>query len=305
MLSLPAARLAAEAVAGNTQAAYTAALDALEAWLHGRPLDDALLADYLADRFEAGAAPASLALTVSAVKFALKLQGQTLTAPRADRTLAGIRRLGKTRGRGQALGLTWEQVAAVCVLAEQEGSRKGLRDSALIRTASDCLLRIGELVALNVEDICQDENGAGTCAIRQSKTDQEGRGAVGYLGPPTMATITAWCDAAGIEAGALFRRVRRGDHVGQGRLTVRGVRNIIKARAAAAGFVGAVRGHSLRIGSAQSLVKSGASLPELQQAGRWSDSQMPAHYSRKERALRGPIARHKYGQESDTPPPAP
>ena len=47
-----------------------------------------------------------------------------------------------------------------------------------------------------------------------SKTDQEGRGHVRYLGPPTVAAVNRWPQAAGISAGPLFRRVRRGDVMG-------------------------------------------------------------------------------------------
>ena len=297
-LSVPATRLAAVSIADNTKAAYSGALAALNNWLGGRALSDTLLADYLADRFTNGAAPASLSLIVSAVRFVGKLKNQpTIIGPYTERTLAGIRRQGRTRGRGQAIGLSWENVAAIVAITERDQTIAGQRDSAIIRIMSDGLLRIGELVALNIEDLQFSQDGSGTCAIHHSKTDQLGRGAVVYLGPPTVQAIVDYCHAAGIQAGPLFRRMYKGDSPGQGRLTVRGVRNVIQKRAAAAGVDGIVRGHSLRIGSAQSLVKSGASLPELQQAGRWSDSQMPAHYSRNERALRGPIARHKYGRD--------
>ena len=44
----------------------------------------------------------------------------------------------------------------------------GLRDSALIRLMSDCLLRISEVVEVNVGDL-KDK----TLIVRSSKTDQE------------------------------------------------------------------------------------------------------------------------------------
>ena len=69
------------------------------------------------------------------------------------RTLAGIRREGKDRGRGQADGLTWSDVERVCAFAEMDKSIAGLRDSALIRLMSDCLLRVSEVVAVNLDDL--------------------------------------------------------------------------------------------------------------------------------------------------------
>ena len=66
--------------------------------------------------------------------------------------MAGIRREGKDRGRGQVDGLIWQDVERVCVYAETEGTIAGLRDAAMIRLMSDCLLRISEVVAVNVGD---------------------------------------------------------------------------------------------------------------------------------------------------------
>lgn len=53
-----------------------------------------------------------------------------------------------------------------------EGSKTlaGLRDSAMIRLMSDCLLRISEAVAINVEDV------GSVLTLHTSKTDQEGEG---------------------------------------------------------------------------------------------------------------------------------
>ena len=43
---------------------------------------------------------------------------------------------------------------------------------------------------------------------------------------------------------------------------------------------------------AQDLVKDGATLPELMQAGRWASPEMPAHYARSELAGQGAVARY-------------
>ena len=70
-------------------------------------------------------------------------------------------------------------------------------------------------------------------------------------------------------------------------------RRIIKKRAADAGVEGFISGHSLRVGSAVSLVQAGATVVDMQVAGRWKSSQMPAHYAKAELAERGAIARFK------------
>ena len=67
--------------------------------------------------------------------------------------------------------------------------------------------------------------------------------------------------------GPLFQRL---DKAGKprGRLSTQSIRAIIQRRAQDAGIEGRVSGHSLRVGSAQSLATVGASVVELQTAGR-------------------------------------
>ena len=66
--------------------------------------------------------------------------------------------------------------------------------------------------------------------------------------------------------------------------------------AAAVGIEGRVSGHSLRVGGAQSLAAGGASLVEMQTAGRWQSPAMPGHYARGQLAARGAVARVRYGR---------
>ena len=180
--------------------------------------------------------------------------------------------------------------------AEREDSPQGKRDAALIRIMSDGLLRISEVCAVQYEDIESKKDGSGILTIRHSKTDQDGKGATMFLGKPTMAVIARYREHTRICEGALFRRMWSNGRLGDSAITVNAVRDIIKARARAAGVDGYITGHSLRVGSAQSLAEKGATLVQLQNAGRWSDSQMPAHYTRKEQAAKGAIARLKYAR---------
>ena len=124
--------LAAASVSANTRRAYEGALDRLRDWLDGRTLDDATLAEYLADRFEAGHSPAAAGQVVAAVRFYAKLGGQSSpVGPATERVLAGFRREGRARGRGQVVGVRWEQAdAAAAVAGSSGGSVRGLRDAA-------------------------------------------------------------------------------------------------------------------------------------------------------------------------------
>ena len=80
--------------------------------------------------------------------------------------------------------------------------------------------------------------------------------------------IDCYYSGADIEDGTLFRRIHRGVHVTLERLTVVSVRRILQARAKAAGVEGFISGHSLRVGSAVSLAQAGASVVDMQNAGR-------------------------------------
>jgi integrase len=286
--------LAAASISANTRRAYTTALGRLDTWLAdmGVPLSDPTLAEYLSELFAAGKAPAVAAMVVAAVKFRAKLTGmEGPVGPATARVLAGFRRAGRTRGRGQVEGVRWEQADAAAALAVNEETKlSGVRDAAILAVASDALLRVSELAALTVADIDLTEQ---TITVQRSKTDQEGTGAVLFLGKPTIQRVQAWLDAASIREGALFRALTKGGKVRAG-LSARSLRTIIAKRSKAAGVPGRVSGHSLRVGSAQSLAAAGASVVEMQQAGRWKSPAMPGQYARKQIARRGAVARLRY-----------
>ena len=146
-------------------------------------------------------------------------------------------------------GVRCEQADAAAAVAANDGrSVKGLREAA----------------ALHVADL--EAEGGNTLTVRRSKTNQEGEGVAQYIGGPTVVRVRAGMDAAGIADGPLFQRL---DKAGKprGRLSTQSIRAIIQRRAQDAGIEGRVSGHSLRVGSAQSLATAGAFVVELQTAG--------------------------------------
>ena len=284
-------RLMSVSLSANTQRAYRQALKGLEQYLNGRRLTDGELAAYVTHLYDTGKSPSTITIVVAAVKWGLKKSDTSSHLPITDTVLAGIRREGKDRGRGQVDGLDWQAVERVCAFAESEKTLAGLRDAAMIRLMSDCLLRISEVVAVDVADF--EKN---TLIVRQSKTDQEGAETALYVTADTRRVVKRYLKKAEIVEGAVFRRIRRRGHVGQERLTDFSVRRIIQERAKAAGVDGFIAGHSLRVGSAVSLAQAGATVVDMQIAARWKSSQMPAHYAKAELAERGAIARFKEGK---------
>ena len=168
-----------------------------------------------------------------------------LTQPNTGTTNDRYRAHDRNRGRGQVAGLRWRQADLTVELAARGDCPASRRDAALLALASDCLLRVSEVAAVQLNDISQENDGSGHLAVHRSKSDQEGKGAVLYVGKPTMKRLGAWIDARGNQSGPLFLRIRRGGHVQSGGLSVNTVRAIIKRRARDAGIDGSVSGHSL------------------------------------------------------------
>ena len=276
-------------ISGNTRRAYEAALRGFER--SGHPETDAGVAAYLGELYEEGRSAAVAAMAVAALRFRAKLHGRASpVGPAAERALAGFRRLASERGYGKVAGIRWEQADRAAEMAEEAGGPAGLRDAAIIAVASDALLRVSEIEALDVGDVNLEEQ---TLLIRRSETDQEG--AVQFLGKPTTERVRAWLLGAGLTQGPLFRAVLKGGRLRTGRLMERSIRRIIIRRARDAGVAGRVSGHSLRVGGAQSLASAGASLAEMQTAGRWSSPVMPGRYAQGEQAERGAVERLRYG----------
>lgn len=297
----PTAHLIEKSFAENTIRNRKHALQKFDEWLNGRQITDGLLAEYITHLFDQGKAPGTISIVVSAVKWYLKHRngGTPVELPITSATLSGIRREGKDRGRGQRNGLTWREVEKICAVQEADGTLRGLRNSAILRVMSDGLLRISEVTELRINDL-----EGNTLRVRFSKTDQEGQGEHLYLCEDTRQIVQEWLKRSELSEGYLFRRMTpKGDNLYRDKetgepthLTDDGVRRIIKSCAARVGLTDKVSGHSLRIGTTVSLARSGASLVDIQVAGRWKDPGMPAHYARAQFAEKGAIARFKDGK---------
>ena len=175
--------------------------------------------------------------------------------------MRSIRRDSKTKGPGQVAPLTYNLVDRICSQSEADTRNPlaGLRDSAIIRLMSDCLLRVSEVAAVNCGDLKEN-----TLTIRQRKTDQLGEGRVLFVGDETVQVIEELKAKTDISRGALFRRVLKNGKMTTTRLTPEAIREIVKKRSQGIrGVKGRVSGHSLRVGSAVSLARGNASLVEI------------------------------------------
>jgi len=256
--------------APNTVRAYRSDLGDFTMWctdhqLTPIPATPETVALYITALAGTGARPSTIQRRLSAISQAHQLSGHEPSptqSPIVRTTMAGIRR---------TLGMAPAQKAAV-VTAELRtllgvtpaDTLAGLRDRALLLVGFAGGFRRGELVALDVEDVEETEEGL-RLRIHRSKTDQEGEGReVGIprgQKPETdpVRALRAWRAAAGIDGGPLFRPVNRHDQIQDRRLTAEGVALVVKRAAERAGLDPArYAGHSLRSGLATVAAAGGA-----------------------------------------------
>jgi integrase len=201
----------------------------------------------------------------------------------------------------QALALGWKEVKQF-IDSAGEGLRAD-RERALLCVAYDTMARRSELVAFNLEDVEFVPNGSGTLLIRRSKTDQAGEGSRAYLAGDTVKWLKIWLENAGINEGAMFRRLVGQGRVGE-RLNADIISDIYKRIARWIGMpaklVAQVSGHSVRVGAAQDLLVLNIDLGSVMQAGRWKSTRMPMRYGEEVLAGRSGMARAAAEQGRDS-----
>ncbi len=185
-----------------------------------------------------------------------------------------LRRMHRNLGREskQASGINAELLKKM--LSTTDKSLRGLRDKALLLTAYDSMCRRSELVSLQIDDaIIDSENKIFKIRLRRSKTDQDGIGRWLHLSDMTQKALLDWIDNSNITSGKLFRGIKRGDRITEN-LSSAQVNRIYKSIATRSStndlLVKQISGHSMRVGAAQDLLLSGASLALIMQRGRWS-----------------------------------
>jgi site-specific recombinase XerD len=263
--------------AESTRKAYRQDFDAFAASCASRgvvalPATPETVAGYLAAQVDAGLKPSTIGRRCAAIAHAHKLAG--IEPPTNNEgvkaTLRGIRRAVGTAPARKAPAVA--EVTRDMAKAAPAGKLKGLRDKALLLLGFGGAFRRAELVALEVADLEETDEGL-RVTIRRSKTDQEGHGVTiaivrGGACCPVRA-VRAWLDAAEITEGPLFRPVRKGGKVRDQRLTAKSVCDLVKHYAADVGLDASTFGaHSLRSGFLTSAARRGASIFKMRDVSR-------------------------------------
>ena len=290
-----ARRLAEASLSPNTRRAYSGALRRLDAWLDGRPLEDATLAAYLAELHDQGRAPASAATAVAAACFRARLaRAPSPAGERTARVLAGYRRSAGDRGRGQTRPFGAADLAAVLatchrprrrgrgVESDQVALERGRLDAVIAGLLFMAGMRRSEVSALRWADVADAADGDGVLVtVRRSKTNQEGETTDVRFVKGGVARAIRTLRAAASPATE--------DRVVPLSPKMVGLRFQAAARAAG---VERVTAHSGRVGLASELTSRGASTTDVMLAGNWKTSRMVAHYSAGATAERGAVARY-------------
>ena len=147
--------------------------------------------EYLTERAAAGAGASTLGMALAAIAAAHGAAGETdpTRSEGVRRTVAGLRREAAGGAQRQARPLTETALAAIA--ASTPPTARGRTELALCRTMRDALLRRSEAAALTWADIEAAGDGSGRLTIRRAKGDQEGRGAVVYIGTAALDAIEA------------------------------------------------------------------------------------------------------------------
>ena len=137
------------------------------------------------------------------------------------------------------------------LLATCDDSLRGVRDRALLLFAwSSGGRRRSEVSAADMQYLKPMGASQYLYELAYSKTNQSGADLPENTKPVLGAAgqaLGAWLAASGITEGAIFRRIRKGGHVGEP-LQAPAIRTIVKERCVLAGVEGDFSAHSLRAG---------------------------------------------------------
>lgn len=266
-----AKRYASKSRSDNTWRAYRSDWRRFEAWteragLPCLPAETDTVAMFAASEADAGRSPSTITRRLAAIR--LVHLGAGHDSPhngiRVMEVMRGIRR-SWAKPKQQKAPILDEEIRRLADAVKPE-TALGLRDRALLLFGFAGAFRRSELVALDVADIDRRDEGL-LVTIRSSKTDQNAEGqTIAIPNKPEsrycpVQALEDWLTVAGIDDGAIFRRMFRGDKVGRQRLSAQSVALVIKELAFQIGMnPKALAGHSLRRGFLTSAARNRASI---------------------------------------------
>jgi site-specific recombinase XerD len=248
--------------------------------LPAKPLE---VARYISKLTGSGLKSSSIRVSIAAISIIHKLNA--LDDPTQHPTVKiELQRMHRTLGcySQQAFGITAPILEKM--LNATAYNIRGVRDRALLLFAYDSMCRRSELVSLRITDIQIDELENCTqmkVRLRKSKADQELQGRWLFLTQRSADALSLWLSQAKLKDGYLFRGINNVIDITQ-ELKSSQINRIYKRLAKDANLpkeiIDHISGHSMRVGAAQDLLRSGASIPMIMNKGRWSKTDTVMRY---------------------------
>jgi len=276
------------AYAPSTIRAYRADFNDFIHFCHDRnanalPAQPNLVVQYICELTGSGRSSASIRRALCGLSAIHKLNRFNDPTKDPDVTLE-MRRMHRKLGRSSNQAGSINADTLDRLLLATDNSIRGIRDRALLLVAYDTLCRRSELVSLQVKDVkINMKNGIATSSIllRKSKTDQDSTGKWLHLSQRAHLALAEWIKKLPKKQEMLYCGLNRAldisPQIGAGQIN-----RIYKEIARKAGLdesaIEGISGHSMRVGAAQDLLNSGASMPIIMQRGRWSKTDTVMRY---------------------------
>lgn len=194
-----------------------------------------------------------------------------------------------------------------------------LRARALLATLYPTMARRSELLELHVEELPAMAPDGGAVPIHARKLHRQDHR---YVDALALRSLQAWCEAAGLRSGPVFRTLDSRGRVGERAMSAPQLVAILRAcwvhravQLKAGGQVSPLEsvnvedlgGHSGRIGAAHDLLAGGQDVLGIMQSGGWTDPRMPKKYTQEllatdsamARLLRAPKGRVTHSRSRD------
>ncbi|CAN7741860.1 site-specific integrase [Variovorax sp. LjRoot178] len=191
--------------------------------------------------------------------------------PLVRELLAQTRRAYAKRGARPRKQRALTKVPLQAVLATCDDTLRGKRDRALLlfawATGGRRRSEVASATLENLQRVGGESARSYLYTLTHSKTNQAGAQRPEDVKPlvgsaaQAMQEWLAVLTERGIKEGALFRRIRKGGHLGEP-LAPAAVRDIVKERCSLAGVEGSFSAHSLRAGFVTEAGRQNMSLPE-------------------------------------------
>jgi site-specific recombinase XerD len=248
------------------------------------PAEPHLIVEYICKLTGSGRSSASIRRALCGLSAIHKLN--RFDDPTKDSDVAlEMRRMHRKLGRSCSQAGSINADTLDKLLLATDSSIRGIRDRALLLVAYDTLCRRSELVSLQVIDVkINIKNGIESSSIllRKSKTDQDATGKWLHLSQRAHLALMEWIQELPKGQEYLMVGIDRGGRISRSSLNSGQVNRIYKRISRNAGLdeliIEGISGHSMRVGAAQDLLNSGASMPIIMQRGRWSKTDTVMRY---------------------------